>query len=394
MIKDQLYVMLQREYNYNVPYTMSRADETNSVMQQHRKWRGQICEWCYCVVDHYEFDREVVSLAMDYFDRQVLMNVLNTTQMSGTMCSKDYQLVAMTCLYVASKTHVNRVLGSSEESRRQIMHLSSFVNLSRGQFTTDDIISAEKSLLDSLDWRVNPVTPMSFVSYMLGLFHHSCEIKPRHWDSVLNVLHESSRYLTELAVCLPEMTELKTLSSSHDSSIVRKSFPPSYIAFASILISMEMLTQEAMSLEFRNAFSDIMGQLSTDAAPCRSNFFFLHSDNEDIQYLMQVLLQDFRPHMILDQAGDTSTLSHQHPICVAQRYGLINIGIVTGADEDTMEQCICRSEDKGIQRDITCVSKKEAIERSKSIVSVIDDLGNGGYMSLSASPDCVISPHF
>jgi len=392
MIEDQLGVMLLREYNYNMTYTMNKSDETSSVMQQHRKWRGQICEWCYGVVDHFEFDREVVSLAMDYFDRQVLMTVLNTVQTSGSMCSKDYQLVAMTCLYVASKTHVNRVLGSSEESRRQIMHLNSFVDLSRGQFTTDDIISAEKSLLESLDWRVNPVTPMSFVSYMLSHFHRSCDIRLQHWDLVLNVLHESSRYITELAVCLPEITELKTLSISHDSSVVRKSLPPSYIAFTSILISMEMLTQEALPLEYRTAFSDVMAQLSTKAAPSHSKAFYLHSDNEDIQYLTKVLLQEFRPHMILNQAGDTSTLNHQHPICIAQLHGLINTCVVTCTDEETMEQCIFRTGHQHIKPIVSSVPKKGVIQRSTSIVSVINDLGNGGYNT--QSPDLITASPF
>lgn len=392
MIEDQLGVMLRREYNYNSTHTMSRSDDTNSVMQQHRKWRGQICEWCYGVVDHFEFDREVVSLAMDYFDRQVLMTVLNTEQANGTMCSKDYQLVAMTCLYVASKTHVNRVLGASEESRRQIIHLNSFVELSRGQFTADDIIYAEKSLLESLDWRVNPVTPMSFVSYMLSHFHRSCDIRLQYWDLVLNVLHESSRYVTELAVCLPEVTELKTLSYSQNSSCVRKSLPPSYIAFTSILISMEMLTQQALPLEYRTAFSDVMAQLSTEAAPSHSDAFHLQADNEDVQYLTKVLLQEFRPHMILNQAGDSSTLNNQHPICIAQRHGLINMSVVTCADEDTMEQCISRSKRRRVKQNAFTVHKVDPIQRSTSIASVINDLSNGGYSSLSQSPDLITSP--
>jgi len=384
MIQDQLFAMLQREYKYNLPYTVNNSDGLGSVMQQHRKWRGQICEWCYSVVDHFELDREVVSLAMDYFDRHIMITVLHTAE-SGSMCSKDYQLVAMTCLFVASKAHADRVLGSCEEARRQMVHLNSFVELSRGQFTAEDVISAEKSLLSSLDWRVNPVTPMSFVSFMLSVFHNAIEVKSSHWDLVLNVLHESSRYLTELAVCLPEMTELKTLSSTAAVSVVRKSFPPSYVAFASILISMKMLTPEAIPYELRCSFASIMSQLSESASPYSSDGFYLHPENEDILYLTQMLLQDFNPDMILDQAAQACPLGEQHPICVAQRFGLINMSV---SDDKSMDQYIFRNNGRSPQ-DISFEMKKDNLSRSSSIVSVMHDLSNGGYKMSSTSPSHV-----
>ena len=95
IIQDQLFVMIQREYKYNLPHTVNNLEVLGSVMQQHHKWRRQICEWCYNVVDHSKLDWEVVSLAMDYFDRHIMVTVLHTAK-SGPMCSKDYQLVAMT----------------------------------------------------------------------------------------------------------------------------------------------------------------------------------------------------------------------------------------------------------------------------------------------------------
>lgn len=376
MIQDQLYVMLQREYRYNTPQSVNKLDGLGSVMRQHRKWRGQICEWCYSVVDHFELDREVVSLAMDYFDRKVMLTALDSTE-NGSMCSKDYQLVAMTCLFVASKAHADRVLGSCEEARRQMVHLDSFVELSRGQFTSQDLINAENSLLTSLDWRVNPVTPMSFVSYMLSVFHSSIEIKLPHWDLVLNVLHESSRYLTELAVCLPEMTELKTLSSTATESVVRKSFPPSYIAFASILISMKMLTPEAMPFELRSTFASIMGHLSESASPYAFNGFHLHPENEDIRFLMQMLLQDFRPDMILEQAAQACPIGEQHPICTAQRFGLVNMAIADNSMEDYIFRCDGQS-----PQEVSFGVKRDHLSRSSSIVSVMHDLSNGTYNNI------------
>jgi hypothetical protein len=62
-------------------------------------WRRKICEWMFEVVDHYKFDREVVSIALFYLDRFVTHN-MNAGEAMGR---REFQLLAICCLYTAMK---------------------------------------------------------------------------------------------------------------------------------------------------------------------------------------------------------------------------------------------------------------------------------------------------
>ena len=62
-------------------------------------WRRKICEWMFEVVDHYKFDREVVSVALYYLDRYVTHNLTNGEEVGR----REFQLLAICCLYTAMK---------------------------------------------------------------------------------------------------------------------------------------------------------------------------------------------------------------------------------------------------------------------------------------------------
>jgi len=90
-------------------------------------WREKICEWSYQVIDHFDFNREIVSISMSYLDRYLCTCPVNR---------KVFQLAGMTSLYMAIKLHE-----SSD------IKMSSFIELSRGYFSLDHIIAMERSIL-------------------------------------------------------------------------------------------------------------------------------------------------------------------------------------------------------------------------------------------------------
>ncbi len=90
-------------------------------------WREKICEWCYQVVDHFDFSREVVDVSMSFLDRYLCTRQVN---------KKVFQLAAMTSLYLAIKMY--------EPSSLKI---SSLIGLSRGFFTSEHIVNMEQSIL-------------------------------------------------------------------------------------------------------------------------------------------------------------------------------------------------------------------------------------------------------
>jgi len=306
---DPLKPMFEQEPTYNLIYNVEQVTSFNSMLDQHKVWRCMICEWCYSVVDHFEVNREIVAFAMDYFDRLVIMAAVGPAQSDGRMGSRDYQLVAATCLFVASKLHSECKLDSFGKRSKPTINLNSLTKLSKGQFTAEDIIDAEKHLLYSLDWMVNPVTPLSFVNHMVVFLDSLSDTKPPHWDQILNTIQESSGYLTELAICLPEIISFKVDHVDESKAVAQKLYSSSHIAFTSILISMEMFTYEALPLSLRYSFIESIIKMYAEAPRSHRNALPLIPDNEDIQHLKSILLREFQPEVV----WELSTLGNQYP---------------------------------------------------------------------------------
>ena len=138
-------------------------------------WREKICEWCYQVVDHYDYSRETVAVALSHLDRFLCTRTVN---------KKIFQLAAMTSLYLAVKLN-----------EPGILRMSSLIELSRGYFLVDHIASMEEILLRSLSWHVHPPTAIAFVRYLSLLM-------PDSWSTSMKLeITELSRFLAELSVC-------------------------------------------------------------------------------------------------------------------------------------------------------------------------------------------------
>lgn len=138
-------------------------------------WREKICEWSYQVVDHFDFNREVVSISMSYLDRYLATRTVN---------KKIFQLAAMTSLYLAIKLYEPGNL-----------RMSSLIDLSRGYFLVDHIVSMEDCILQALEWRVHPPTPFSFTREFLMI------LPPEVSPEIRHDINELARFLTELSVC-------------------------------------------------------------------------------------------------------------------------------------------------------------------------------------------------
>eukprot|EP00579_Thalassiosira_antarctica_P011732 CAMPEP_0201913776 /NCGR_PEP_ID=MMETSP0903-20130614/4138_1 /ASSEMBLY_ACC=CAM_ASM_000552 /TAXON_ID=420261 /ORGANISM="Thalassiosira antarctica, Strain CCMP982" /LENGTH=329 /DNA_ID=CAMNT_0048449041 /DNA_START=135 /DNA_END=1124 /DNA_ORIENTATION=- len=147
----------------------SDSDQINEL------WRGKICEWCYQVVDHFDFNRDVVSVTMSYLDRYLATRAVNR---------RIFQLAAITALYLAIKLFEPGTL-----------HMSNLVHLSRGYFTAEHIMSMENTMFQTLNWHVHPPTPYAFCSDLMILVPGDITPCVRH------DMQELARFLTELSVC-------------------------------------------------------------------------------------------------------------------------------------------------------------------------------------------------
>lgn len=228
-----LQILVSQELNIYRPSEdyLSHLQLTSSNESDHVSeiWRRKLCEWCFEVVDHFGFDREVVSVALNYLDRAVTNH---SRQSVNGISKRDFQLFAVTSLYMAIKVH-----GETEalEGPRQKLRLDAFVQLSRGFFSSEVIEAKEREILASLNWHVNPPTTLKFIATYLRLCPRWQPLNRRVcFANVLGGVFDVARYLTELAVCV-----------SHFSF----DYKASVVGYAAVLCAIEAL-QTTMPLPY------------------------------------------------------------------------------------------------------------------------------------------------
>lgn len=232
---DQLRVMLRRESDAYLPcddylYKTALSSSASSNDAVCEAWRRKLCEWCYSVVDHFNFDREVVSYAISFLDRTVAAK-----SKSEGVCSlpqRQFQLLAVSSLYLAIKIHAE----VDADTPRRKLRIGAYVELSRGYFSEAVIEATELDILTTLNYRVNPPTSLSFVALMLRLcpkWTNETSIPASSYSRVMGALFDVARYLTELSICLSSFTfNSKT----------------SVTAYASIIYAMDHLSHSSLSL--------------------------------------------------------------------------------------------------------------------------------------------------
>lgn len=120
--------------------------------------RVKMTQWCYTVIDYIKFQRETVNIAMSYLDRFMASDCARATKVLH--CRREYQLAAMTTLFMAIK--INEPV---------MIDMALLTDLSKGLYTPSDFQSMETDILFALHWRVNGPTAQSFLVHLLSLMH-------------------------------------------------------------------------------------------------------------------------------------------------------------------------------------------------------------------------------
>ena len=111
-------------------------------------------------------------------------------------------------------------------------------DLSRGEFSMEDVIRMEREFLDALTWKLNPPTPGVFVGHFLHLLSVPVD------SEVTRSISALAAFFTELAVC--------------DYSFVNVN--SSIIAVASILNAMETIKSKEFTRKSKNAFAELIAK--------------------------------------------------------------------------------------------------------------------------------------
>ncbi|KAK6796776.1 hypothetical protein RDI58_004477 [Solanum bulbocastanum] len=116
--------------------------------------RKRSLEWMLTVIDHYGFNALTAALAVNYFDRFI-----------SRVCFQKVkpwmsQLVAVACLSIAAKV---------EEIQVPLL-LDLQVSNPKDVFEAKTIQKIELLVLSTLKWKMNPVTPLSFIDHIIRRF--------------------------------------------------------------------------------------------------------------------------------------------------------------------------------------------------------------------------------
>jgi hypothetical protein len=191
-------------------------------------WRTQICQWYFQVSDCFDFDRGVVSVALNYLDRAVAQNC-ETLKFTT---NRELQLLAVTALYLAMKLHgeiepaTSQAKGSKYERKK--LTIDAFVVLSKRHFDVCAIETMELDLLSILKWQLNPIDARVFVACMLELMTER-NTYLQEWRCIFDI----ARYIAELS-----LGEVDLVFSTR----------PSVVACASILCAINSLGRAGRSL--------------------------------------------------------------------------------------------------------------------------------------------------
>ncbi|CAN1191924.1 CYCD3-2 [Linum perenne] len=178
--------------------------ELHSKSQNLVRARQEATDWILNVSSHFSFSNLTAVLAINYLDRFLLTFHLQTDKPWMT------QLTAVACLSVAAKV---------EETYVPLL-LDLQVGESRYVFEPKTIQRMEILVLSALKWRMNPVTPLSFLDYMtrrMGLTNYLCWEFVRRCELIIVSLISdcrSLRYLPSVVATAAMLHVINGLESS------------------------------------------------------------------------------------------------------------------------------------------------------------------------------------
>ncbi|KVH93308.1 Cyclin, C-terminal domain-containing protein [Cynara cardunculus var. scolymus] len=184
--------------------------------------RKQAVDWILKVKSHFGFSHLTAILSMNYLDR--FLSSLHFQKDKPWMI----QLLAVTCLSLAAKTEQTQVPSLLDLQVEETQYM----------FEAKTIQKMELLVMSTLKWKMNPVTPISFLDHIvrrLGLMsHHHHHL---HWD------------------CFFKKCEDIILSLVSDSRFV--GYEPSVMATATMLHVIEEVDL-FNSVDYQNQLLDVL----------------------------------------------------------------------------------------------------------------------------------------
>jgi len=263
-----------------------------------RDCRLKMCEWCYQVSDFCKFQRETVAIGMDYLDR--FLSTSSPRAIQALCDKKEFQLVAMTSLYIAIKLFEPLAMDTGLLSQ-----------ISHGCYTEMDVVEMEQEILTSLLWRMNGPTTNAFLSHIMTLLPPSAYGYDK--TTAMTIL-DFSRFQAEIAV------------SDYDLSLQK----PSTVALAAILNSIEGIEMSLFPARSRFQFFQLiadalgMNPFSSEVNVARARLLelFSHSSGYEMPQIANLTPVINAEQCFMEQKlpNNTCPQTMSSPVCVSRHF--------------------------------------------------------------------------
>jgi Cyclin, N-terminal domain len=231
----------------------SVSSSASSNPQSFTFWRQQMFDWACMVVDGYGIERETVAVSFNLLDRFVAIELAKIPHGAPPITRDDYQLFAMTCLFIAIK-----VL----ETFHKKLPVQIFVDMSKNYYSKEVIEATERDILHALQWYVHAPTALSYARLLLQLFDGNATVH------VSRRMQAAIVTLTELAVS--------------DSFFV--ACRPSTIGLAAVLHAARMEGySDAVLQQFHSGLQEATASASTSTKDC-AEFRTVYRQLEKLYY--------------------------------------------------------------------------------------------------------------
>ena len=190
-VADSLAAMIMRERtNASCSYHEGfNSSDPNLITTDDRM---ALVDWCYSVVDHFQFSRETVASAMEMVDRFLSMPSSSADDAvrvayEALRDQSKFQLLTIAALYTAIKINEKIVVSSDLISE-----------MCSQAYTIEEIEDMERTLLRGLSWRCHVPTAHQVGLSIFSLIIPSVDEIP---EATWGIMMDEMKYLTELAHC-------------------------------------------------------------------------------------------------------------------------------------------------------------------------------------------------
>lgn len=198
--------------------------------------RYRMCEWSFAVVDHYQFERQTVGIAMNLLDR-FLNNVTDDDDhdtISALTDRSTFRLAAMTCLYTAIKI-----------AEPYKLSIDAMASLGRNSYSKRQIEDMERTILTTNRWLLHPPTASMF-GHVIARWLSSVDDR---YD--LDTLLELVNVQLDAAILDYELS-----CSNNRINVSQVVITPSMVALCAVQNAMEGMN--VASLEEQEVFADYL----------------------------------------------------------------------------------------------------------------------------------------